>query len=60
VSLYRESQNVTAPIYDTVRLGTTFDDVLPPIPEPGTATALGVIGIAALLPRRRVNGKDRV
>jgi hypothetical protein len=60
VSLYRESQNVTAPIYDTVRLGTTFDDVLPPIPEPGTASTLGVIGIAAFLSRRRAKSENRV
>jgi hypothetical protein len=53
VSLYRESQNVTAPIYDTVRIGTTFEDVLPPVPEPGTITLMGGIGAVALLARRR-------
>lgn len=40
------------PGYDEIRVGTSYADVVSPIPEPATIGLLGVIGIGAALLRR--------
>lgn len=48
----RAFSNNTALIYDEIRIGTTFRDVVPLVPEPATLAAVAGIAAMSLLRRR--------